>query len=326
MANYTFNPNNGQTTFNGPRAFATPQYTIGGNPQDDIMKYADPSGAWQRNFTGQNQGDNNITIRKSDSQQTAKPSMRERTQAILHDPNNAWSQSADRGDKLNADAKAMGNDPSKYNNLNPSMVAARNKSLGEANKLADAQAQGKEYNPEAGVDPTFWARTKLPGNDNIALTYNNLGEEPNDYGKQVYQAMAMDPNTQINYGFQNWLNNRGGIAHLQAQYEAYLEAQRQAAEAQRQAELAAQQQAPQPSYDFSGYVAPAVADDSGDSGVAPVSYPSGPSFAEIDNNSMQDYSQPEAVPSTQSGRNARAIRNFFDSLGNEDPDVVSSLG
>ena len=243
LRNWSLDGDNGLTRYQylNPSDFRywASQKQEGGDPSQDIQK--------------EKQG---ASAPKSELEQE-RERLRAKFQAPLHDENNAWVQSANRG----------------------------RKAIDEGNALTATPAYGTYE---------FATRTLPSGSDNNFITYETTGEQLNDTGRQYLKSRGWTDdqlnnfdNTKFNWGFMQDLERVGGLDHTQEKYEQYLrwlEDQKRAAQ---------QQAAQQNSYLNGGYSGDdgtyATSPSSSSSGYD-MSGPSVADFSVIDNAS---YGNPE---------------------------------
>lgn len=176
----------------------------------DLNYYRQDSGPKDLNYwkqkVGGPQGDAQSADPANSTAASEPQDFKSRMQAVIHDPNSMWEQSAARGRAMNAadDGKSIDG-----GSLNLNQVARRNTAVGT---------------PE-------WFQAKLPsGSPNGPIDYSHTGKTLNEDGKNALREKGWteeqinsltDGTMGANWGGDMWLDNRGGLDHTQEQYEAF---------------------------------------------------------------------------------------------------------
>lgn len=176
----------------------------------DLNYYRQDNGPKDLNYwkqkVGGPQGDTQSADPDNSTAASEPQDFKSRMQAIIHDPNSKWEQSAARGRAMNAADDGKNIDGG---SLNPDQVARRNAAIGT---------------PE-------WFQSKLPsGSPNGPIDYAHTGKTFNDDGKNALcekgwteeQINSLTDGTMgANWGADQWADNRGYQDHTQEQYEAF---------------------------------------------------------------------------------------------------------
>ena len=176
-----------------------------------------------------------------------------RLRAPLHDDNNAWVQSANRG------------------------------------RAAIDNGQQLKPTPEVG-SYEFATRTLPSGSENNYIRYDTVGEDLNDAGRDWLRSKKWTEdqiknfnNNKYNYGFMQALEKVGGLDHTQENYEAY---EREKRRKQMEYEMAMRQNyGPVAAQDA---MALGVPDDSGSTGGFDMTGPSVADFYQLDSQGYND--------------------------------------
>lgn len=189
------------------------------NPDEDMFQYYRPSDLnyyrqdngpkdlnyWKQKVGGP-QGDTQSADTANSTASSEPQDFKSRMQAIIHDPNSKWEQSAARGRAMNAadDGKSIDG-----GSLNPDQVARRNAAIGT---------------PE-------WFQAKLPtGSPNGPIDYSHTGKTFNDDGKNALREKGWteeqinsltDGTMGANWGADQWASGNGYQDNTQEQYEAF---------------------------------------------------------------------------------------------------------
>lgn len=176
----------------------------------DLNYYRQDNGPKDLNYwkqkVGGPQGDAQSADPANSTAASEPQDFKSRMQAVIHDPNSMWEQSAARGRAMNAadSGESIGG-----GSLNPNQVARRNAAVGT---------------PE-------WFQSKLPsGSPNGPIDYSHTGKTLNGDGKNALREKGWteeqinsltDGTMGANWGADMWADDKGYQDHTQEQYEAF---------------------------------------------------------------------------------------------------------